>query len=79
MARNKGSLMEGVQSTTNGSIELLKKIRSSNTAFQIHKLRKYCRTFREFTDIVAPKTIDSYCHFLSRQRKENFWEHAFSC
>ena len=44
----------------------LKKKKLSNYVFQLRKWRKYCK----FTDIVALKANNSYCCFLSRQRKE---------
>ena len=37
-----------------------------NIALQTHMWRKYCG---RLTDIVALKTNDSYCYFLSRQGK----------
>jgi len=36
-------------------------------AFQIHYWRKYCGSC---TDIIARKTNDSYCYFLSQEIKE---------
>ena len=56
-----------IQSTKKGSSTLEKKKRPVNIAFQMHKLMKYCWTS---TGVVALKTSDSSCYFLSRQRWE---------